>query len=243
MQRCVPDVEPVWDGIDEDFPRGPLPISLGSSAQNSGHLFLTVQNGLKDQIQQLAPDRVKIQDETFPGGDAGSTPVEPAANVSRTSASLATVVAIFRLAISGNRWPPLATVGPPKRKLQKGHPPGASRVALQEHCFEDRPQDRRKSHQNSLQTVALATWLCRHPIATTAVYTLPARASTPLATILATLRPSMRSTSRRTRSSAIREQRCVTTTLECPRICCNAASDPPAALQTSASRDRFPAGT
>src|SRR5262245_41069116 len=33
-----------------------------------------------------------------------------------------------------------------------------------------------------LQTVALATWLCRHPIASTAVYAFRARTSSPLAT-------------------------------------------------------------
>ena len=71
---------------------------------------------------------------------------------------LATVLATVRLAIPGNRWPPLAT---PRRKPQKGHPPGAPRITFPRRYFEDRSQNRRKSDQNTLQTVALATWLCR----------------------------------------------------------------------------------
>ena len=71
---------------------------------------------------------------------------------------VATVVATVRMANAWHRWPLLATE---RRKPQEGHPPGASRITLPRRHFEDRLPNQWKSHEKTLQTVALATWLCR----------------------------------------------------------------------------------
>lgn len=41
----------------------------------------------------------------------------------------------------GHSWQPLATLG---TKPQEGHPPGASRITLPRHYFEDQPQNHRE---------------------------------------------------------------------------------------------------
>jgi hypothetical protein len=85
------------------------------------------------------------------GGRGLLTPIETLWPGSvRIGKLLATPLATVRLAIPGNHWPPLVTRS---RKPQEDHPPGASRIILPRHYFEDRRQsrpeyfaDRRLSH-------------------------------------------------------------------------------------------------
>ena len=51
MERCVADVEPVRDGVDEDIQADLGLAGLGSGPQNSDDLLLTIQNRFEDWLQ------------------------------------------------------------------------------------------------------------------------------------------------------------------------------------------------